>query len=59
MPMLMIVCVALIFPFTPIARIFGFRPLPMLFLSVLGAIVVIYIFAAETVKRAFYKKVKF
>jgi len=56
---LIIVGVTFIFPFTPLAVLFGFRPLPMLFLSVLGAIVVIYIFAAETVKRAFYKKVKF
>jgi len=56
---LMIVGVTLVFPFTPLAGIFGFQPLPMLFLSVLGAIVAIYIFAAETVKRAFYKKVKF
>jgi Mg2+-importing ATPase len=56
---LMIVGVTLVFPFTPLTGIFGFQPLPMLFLSALGAIVVIYIFAAETVKRAFYKKVKF
>ncbi len=51
--------VTLIFPFTPLARIFGFQPLPMPFLSVLGSIVVIYVFAAEVVKRVFYKKVKF
>jgi Mg2+-importing ATPase len=55
---LMIVGVTLVFPFTPLAGIFGFQPLPVLFLSVLGAIVVIYIFAAETVKRAFYEKAK-
>jgi hypothetical protein len=31
----------------------------MLFVSVLGAIVVIYIFAAEMVKKIFYKSVRF
>jgi len=56
---LAIVGVTLIFPFTPLAGIFGFQPLPMLFLSVLGAIVAIYIFAAEMVKKAFYDRVKF
>jgi Mg2+-importing ATPase len=56
---LVIVGVTLIFPFTPLAGIFGFQPLPMLFLFVLGGIVVLYIFAAEMVKRIFYRKVKF
>jgi Mg2+-importing ATPase len=56
---LMIVGVTLVFPFTPLAGLFGFQPLPMLFLSVLGAIVVIYIFEAEMVKKVFYKRVRF
>jgi P-type Mg2+ transporter len=56
---LVIVGVTLIFPFTPLAGIFGFRPLPMLFLFVLGGIVVLYIFSAETVKRVFYKNARF
>jgi len=56
---LVIVVVTLIFPFTPLAGIFGFRPLPILFLFVLGGIVVLYIFAAETVKRIFYKIARF
>jgi Mg2+-importing ATPase len=56
---LLIVGVTLIFPFSPLAGIFGFRPLPILFLFVLGGIGVIYIFAAEMVKRLFYKRVKF
>lgn len=56
---LMIVGATLIFPFTPLAGIFGFRPLPVLFLFVLGGIVVLYIFAAEMMKRVFYRRVKF
>jgi len=56
---LVIVGVTLIFPFTPLAGIFGFQPLPMLFLFVLGGIVVFYIFSAEMVKRVFYKNARF
>jgi Mg2+-importing ATPase len=56
---LLIVGVTLIFPFSPLAGIFGFRPLPILFLFVLGAIVVVYILAAEMVKKIFYKSVRF
>jgi len=56
---LAIVGVTLIFPFTPLAGLFGFQPLPVLFLSVLGGIVVIYILAAEVVKKTFYERVRF
>ena len=56
---LVIVGVTLIFPFTPLAGIFGFQPLPMLFLFVLGGIIVFYIFSAEMVKRVFYKNARF
>ncbi len=49
----------LIFPFTPLAGIFGFRPLPILYLGALGGIVVVYILAAEVVKKTFYKRVRF
>jgi P-type Mg2+ transporter len=47
-----IVTVAL--PFSPLAGLFGFQPLPGLFLWVLGAIVILYIGTAEVVKRVFY-----
>jgi Mg2+-importing ATPase len=56
---LIIVGVTLILPFTPLAVLFGFRPLPMLFLAVLGGIVVAYILTAEIVKRLFYRRVAF
>jgi Mg2+-importing ATPase len=56
---LAIVGVTLIFPFTPLAGIFGFRSLPILYLGVLGGIVVIYILAAEVVKKTFYERVRF
>jgi Mg2+-importing ATPase len=55
---LSIFTVTLILPFTPLAVIFGFGPLPIHFLLLIGLIVICYIFTAEIVKKAFYKKVK-
>ena len=49
----------LIVPFTPLAALFGFSPPPVSFLLFIGLIVLIYIFAAEMVKKVFYEKVKF
>jgi Mg2+-importing ATPase len=48
----------LILPFTPVAAIFGFSPLPKLFLLFIGIIVLFYIFTAEITKKIFYKHVK-
>jgi Mg2+-importing ATPase len=50
-----IVIISLIFPYTPIAGILGFEPLPLEFLLVLALIVGLYIFCAENVKRVFYQ----
>jgi len=54
-----IVFFTLILPYTPLAGIFGFSPLPIPFLFFIGLIVLIYIFTAEIAKKAFYKRVKF
>jgi Mg2+-importing ATPase len=51
--------VTIIFPFSPLGKIFGFEPLPIKFLLIIGAIVAAYIFAAEVVKREFFKRVRF
>jgi Mg2+-importing ATPase len=56
---LSIFAVTLILPFTPLAGIFGFSPLPIHFLLLIGLIVLCYILTAEMVKKVFYKKVKF
>jgi Mg2+-importing ATPase len=56
---LLIVVVTIIFPFTPLAQLLGFQPLPMTTLLVIGMIVVLYIIAAEITKRSFYKRVNF
>ena len=55
---LSIVAITLILPYTPIAGIFGFSPLPVPFLLFIGLIILIYIFTAEIVKKVFYKRVK-
>lgn len=56
---LLIVGVTLAFPFTPLTSLFGFRPLPFSFLAMMGLIVALYVTAAETLKRVFYKRVAF
>jgi Mg2+-importing ATPase len=56
---LSIFTVTLILPFTPLAGIFGFSPLPIHFILLIGLIVLCYIFTAELVKKIFYKRVKF
>jgi Mg2+-importing ATPase len=55
---LLIIVATLILPYTQLARIFNFRPLPPTFLFVLALIVGLYIFAAEIAKKVFYKRVK-
>ena len=52
-----IVIATLIFPFTPIGKIFDFVPLPMSFLMILGIIMVLYILMAELAKNIFYRKI--
>jgi P-type Mg2+ transporter len=51
--------VTIIIPWTPLATLLGFQPLPLSFVLVLGAIVVFYVTAAENLKRVFYSRVKF
>jgi len=52
-----IVIITLLIPYTPIAGLLGFQPLPIEFLLVLAAIIGLYIFSVETVKRVFYQHV--
>jgi Mg2+-importing ATPase len=56
---LLVVVVTILFPFTPLAELLGFQPLPMTILLVIGMIVVFYMIAAEITKRSFYKRVNF
>jgi Mg2+-importing ATPase len=52
-----VVIATLIFPFTPIGKIFDFVPLPMSFLMILGIIMALYILTAELAKNIFYRKI--
>ena len=57
---LLVIGVTLLLPFSGIGgRLFGFTPLPLSFLGLMGAIVGLYIISAELVKKAFYRKVRF
>ncbi|HET6465722.1 MAG TPA: magnesium-translocating P-type ATPase [Nitrospiria bacterium] len=56
---LFVVGATLIFPFTPIGALFGFGPLPPGFFFLMGMIVVLYILAAEVMKRLFFRRAKF
>ena len=56
---LLIVIVTLLIPFSPLAGLLGFQPLPITILLAIGVIVVLYMIAAEIAKRSFYKRVNF
>ena len=50
------VAVTLALPWTPVAALMGFRPMPWSFVAALGGIVTVYIAAAEWAKRIFYQR---
>ena len=56
---LSIVALTLILPYTSLAQIFGFSPLPIPVLLFIGLIILFYIITAEIVKNIFHRKVKF
>jgi Mg2+-importing ATPase len=55
---LTIAFVTLLFPFTPLGRVFGFSPLTLTTYLLLLLIVAMYVIAAEIAKRIFYKEVR-
>jgi len=55
---LTIVAVTVALPYTPIAHLIGFEPLPIRLLGLLGIIVALYISTAEIAKHIFYRLVK-
>jgi len=50
-----ILLVTLLLPYTPLAGLLGFKPLPLLYLLAIAAIVAAYVASAELVKRWFYR----
>ena len=53
---LVIIGVTLIFPASPLGRVFEFQMLPLPFYLVLSLILLLYILSAEVLKRYFYRK---
>ena len=51
-----IVGVAMILPFTPLANVLGFAPLPAEFFGLLAGLMVVYLVLVEIVKRWFYRR---
>ena len=54
-----IVGITMLLPYTPLASLLGFQPLPAWVLVILVGIVAAYIGTAEIVKKVFYKIVKY
>jgi Mg2+-importing ATPase len=55
----LVVCVAIALPYSPLAGLLGFAPLPGIFLAALAVIVVLYVAGAELLKRHFYRRAGF
>jgi Mg2+-importing ATPase len=55
---LLVVVAALMLPWTPLGALFGFVPLPPLFLAMLAAILAAYVLSAEAVKHWFYRDLR-
>jgi Mg2+-importing ATPase len=53
---LLVIIVTLALPYTPLANLLGFTPLPPLYLLAIFGIVVLYFLTAEFTKRWFYQK---
>ena len=45
----------MLLPYTPLAPLFQFARLPLSFILMLGAIVILYVVGAEVVKKFFYR----
>jgi magnesium-transporting ATPase (P-type) len=52
---LLVVALAVLLPFTPLGRIFGFVAPPLLFFFILASMVILYLLMVEVVKQWFYK----
>jgi len=53
------IAVSLAVPFSPLASLFNFVPLPISYFGVIVGIILCYVVMAELVKKWFYKKVVF
>jgi len=55
----LIVIITFLLPYTPLAGLLGFQPLPLWFLAIILGIVACYIITAEIAKKFFYKIVRY
>jgi P-type Mg2+ transporter len=55
---LLVVLVTVVFPLTPLGRVFGFGQLPLTFALLIGMVILAYIVTAEVAKRVFYRNVR-
>ncbi|MGD9775270.1 magnesium-translocating P-type ATPase [Diaphorobacter sp.] len=53
---LAIVGLAMVLPFTPLATVLGFEPLPPAFFGLLAGLMVVYLTLVEVIKRWFYRR---
>ena len=53
---LAVVAIAIILPFTPLAPVLGFAPLPLRFVALLLGLTAVYLALVEIVKRWFYRR---
>jgi magnesium-transporting ATPase (P-type) len=59
MATILIVGFTLIFPFSPLANLLGFKPLPVSFILIMILIVAVYVISAEILKHGFYRRIRF
>jgi Mg2+-importing ATPase len=52
----LVMAVTLTLPFTPLADLLGFTPLPAVYLLGIGVIVITYFVSAELTKRWFFRR---
>jgi len=52
---LLVIAVTILLPFSPLNKVFGFKPLPAVFLVLVTLIIVAYVASAEAVKLMFFR----
>jgi P-type Mg2+ transporter len=56
---LVVICVVTVIPYTLLGKEFGFVPLPISILAILGIVIIVYIIGVEATKRIFYQRVRY
>jgi len=56
---ILVTCVVTVIPYTLLGKEFGFVPLPISILAILGMIISVYVIGVEATKRIFYQRVRY